>query len=210
MSIRAKHRAAVVLAMFLLLVMIAVLWAFVYLPWAEKRKYPLRYPDEIRVASAEFDLDPYLITALIHRESSFRAEVVSSAGAVGLMQVMPETGAWIAKNLNITDYDEKKLSEPAYNTRLGCWYIRFLIDRYDGQVVEALTAYNQGHGTVDGWLADDSISSDGKSLQKAEDGATLIGLPAHIRDGKVYASLILAARAKYEKIYPDAFAPKED
>lgn len=205
MTAKAKRRTAVIIMMASLLVMIAIFYAFVYRPWADKRNYPLYYPDEIQAACAEFDLDPYMIAALIRRESSFRPEIISHAGAVGLMQVMPDTGEWISGHLGIADYDPAMLTDPAVNTRLGCWYIRFLLDRYDGLVVEALTAYNQGHGTVDGWLADESISLDGKTLQKEENGMTLTGLPANIKDGKVYASLILQASGEYERIYPDAF-----
>ncbi len=207
---KGKSRAAIAIAMALLLVMLAIVYAFVYLPWAERRKYPLRYPEEIRLASHEFGLDPYLVTALIHRESSFRPRIVSPAGAVGLMQVMPETGSWICDALDIPDFSEDRLTDPAFNTRLGCWYLNYLLERYGGQTVEALTAYNQGHGTVDGWLADATISLDGKSLQKDEDGKTLVGLPDYIKDGKVYASLILAARDKYAELYPDAFVPGEE
>jgi len=209
MSAKAKRRTALIVALSLLLIMIAILYAFVYLPWADRRKYPLRYAEEIRVASEEFDLDPHLIAALIRRESSFRADVVSHAGAVGLMQVMPDTGGWIAGHLGITDYEPVDLTDPVTNTRLGCWYIRFLLDRYEGLTVEALTAYNQGHGTVDGWLADGSISLDGKTLQKEEDGTTLTGLPDYIKDGKVYANLILGARDEYARIYPKAFLQED-
>jgi soluble lytic murein transglycosylase len=209
MKRKTKRRVAVVIAMVLLLIMIAILYAFVYVPWAERRQYPLTYTDEIRASAEEFDLDPYLVAALIHRESSFQPEITSSVGAVGLMQVMPETGEWIGTSLGITDYDPARLTDPAFNTRMGCWYLHFLLERYNGQVVEALTAYNQGHGRVDGWLADPAISPDGKTLQTGDDGTTLVGLPEQIQDGKVYASLILKARDKYEALYPDGFAPKE-
>lgn len=211
MTARTKKTLALILAILLLLVMIGtLLYNFVYIPWRDKREYPLRYPDEIFAASQEFGLDPYLIMAMGRRESSLRADAVSHAGAVGLLQVMPDTGEWIAGKLGIGgDYTPELLTDPAYNARLGCWYIDFLLDRYDGQVVEALTAYNQGHGTVDGWLADPQISPDGHSLQKEEDGATLTGLPDYIKDGRVYAALILSARDEYARIYPDAFSQEE-
>ena len=70
--------------------------------------------------------DPYLVLSVMRCESSFRSDAVSHAGAIGLMQVMPDTGAWIAHKLNLDDvYTESMLYEPDYNVRFGCWFSPF-------------------------------------------------------------------------------------
>lgn len=78
----------------------------------ERRTYKLIYVDEILACADEFSLDPCLVAAVIHTESSNRAAVVSPKGAIGLMQIMPSTGEWIAGKLGMADYSEEKLMEP--------------------------------------------------------------------------------------------------
>ncbi len=130
-----------------------------------RNKYlPLEYQSEIEACSREFNLDPYYVTAVIRTESRFRPGVVSSAGAVGLMQIQPETGEWIAGKLDM-EFSADKLTDPAVNIRLGCWYLRFLLDRFDDPIA-ALAAYNSGQGRVDDWLASDEHSKDGITLDE--------------------------------------------
>ena len=86
------------------------------------REYPVAYVDTIAHYADEYDLDPFLVLAVMRAESSFKSDAVSSAGAVGLMQIMPDTGAWIAHKLDMDDvYEESMLFEPDYSVRFGCW-----------------------------------------------------------------------------------------
>lgn len=127
--------------------------------------YPVRYTAEVEAAASEFDLEPAYLYAVILAESSFHPDAVSSVGALGLMQVMPDTGEWIAGKLDLSEsYSVDMLTDPALNVRFGSWYLRFLLDRYNGDKRCASAAYHAGQGTVDAWLADPSLSPDGQTL----------------------------------------------
>lgn len=128
--------------------------------YLEKRTYPLTYVQEIKNAAAEFGLDAYLVMAVVHTESRGDAAAVSAAGAIGLMQIMPATGEWIAAKLGLPEYTEASLADPGANARLGCWYLAYLLDKY-GDTRTALAAYNAGPGNVDKWLSDEKLSPSG-------------------------------------------------
>lgn len=152
-----------------LLLIIAIGGALMYASSRPKQQaeetYPLQYTETVTAAAEEFDLEPAYLYAVILAESSFRPGAESNVGALGLMQVMPDTGAWIAKKLDMADsYTVEMLTDPATNVRFGAWYLRFLLDRYDGDKRCASAAYHAGQGTVDNWLADPSCSPDGVTL----------------------------------------------
>lgn len=98
----------------------------------------------IEDASSEFDLDPWLVASLIRVESGGNPTIVSPVGAIGLTQIMPLTGAEVAKRLKIEGYTTATLNDPATNVRMGCAYLRELLDRFDGSEHAALAAYNWG------------------------------------------------------------------
>lgn len=112
--------------------------------------YPIAYTSELVDLASEHGLDPALIAAVVRCESRFRTQAVSSRGAVGLMQLMPETGAWIAQQLGLPDFEADRLTEPALNLRLGIWYLRHLLDRF-GNEDDALAAYNAGPSNAERW-----------------------------------------------------------
>jgi soluble lytic murein transglycosylase len=111
---------------------------------------PLRHDDVIRQQAADKDLDPALIAAVIYAESRFRDQE-SHAGARGLMQITPQTAAVIARLSGGTAFVTGDLSDPEINIRYGSYYLRYLLDRYRGNEVAALAAYNAGTGNVDRW-----------------------------------------------------------
>jgi membrane-bound lytic murein transglycosylase MltF len=98
----------------------------------------------IEDASGEFDVDPWLVASLIRVESAGNPSIVSRVGAIGLTQIMPKTGAQIAKDLGIENYSTELLYDPATNVRMGTAYLRQLLNRFDGSVHAALAAYNWG------------------------------------------------------------------
>ncbi len=116
-----------------------------------KLLYPMPYLDAINRAAKEFDVDPRYLAAMMREESHFRQTVASSAGARGLMQVMPETGRWIAQNIGMKSFDTKMLLDPEVNIRLGAWYIRFLLDRFGDDFALVSGAYNAGAGRMNEW-----------------------------------------------------------
>ncbi len=117
-----------------------------------KLVYPLAFPSEVDSAAARFGVDKLLLEALMREESRFSADDVSSAGAVGLMQLMPDTARWVAEQVEPVEFTAERIAEPSVNIALGAWYIRHLLDRFDGNLVYAIAAYNAGPGNVDKWV----------------------------------------------------------
>jgi soluble lytic murein transglycosylase len=111
---------------------------------------PLRHEDVIRQQARAKDLDPALVAAVIYRESKFRDQT-SDAGAKGYMQILPDTAKFIAKRSGGTQFELRDLANPQVNIAYGCWYLRYLIQRYGGNQVAAIAAYNAGHEHVDAW-----------------------------------------------------------
>jgi soluble lytic murein transglycosylase len=111
---------------------------------------PLRHDDIIRQQAAEKGVPADLIAAVIYAESKFRDET-SEAGARGLMQITPETAAVIEDLSGGQTFVLEDLSDPDINIRYGTFYLRYLLDRYDGNEVAALAAYNAGQAHVDEW-----------------------------------------------------------
>jgi soluble lytic murein transglycosylase len=115
--------------------------------------YPLGNPSLVQRYSQDRNLDPSLLFALILEESRYQVQAVSPAGARGLMQVMPQTGRQIAKELKIRRFSEGQLFDPAVNIRLGSWYFARMLEEFGGKVHLALAAYNAGPHMVRKWLA---------------------------------------------------------
>ena len=112
---------------------------------------PLRHEDIIRQQAKDKDLDPALIAAIIYQESRFRDQT-SRAGARGLMQITPATADFIAKRSGGTAFTREDLATPQINISYGAYYLRYLLDRYDGQTELALAAYNAGETNVNKWV----------------------------------------------------------
>jgi len=111
---------------------------------------PLRHEDIIRQQSREKDVDAALIAAVIYAESKF-SDRTSSAGARGLMQITPEAANEIERHSGGTTFTLRDLSDPEINIRYGTFLLRELLDRYEGDTVAALAAYNAGPANVDRW-----------------------------------------------------------
>jgi soluble lytic murein transglycosylase len=118
--------------------------------WVDRVRYPLRYEAIVTGHAHNYDLDSALVAAVIYQESKFRPAARSETGAVGLMQLMPETARAIARRTGGTDFRVDDLLDPELNVRYGSWYLRYLIDRY-GDERTALAAYNAGQQNVDDW-----------------------------------------------------------
>jgi soluble lytic murein transglycosylase len=115
---------------------------------------PLKHEDVIRQQAREKNVDAALIAAVIYSESKF-GDRISSAGARGLMQITPEAANEIERRSGGTTFKLKDLSDPEINIRYGTYLLRELLDRYDGDVVAALAAYNAGPANVDKWGGSD-------------------------------------------------------
>lgn len=128
--------------------------------------FPLSYRNEINNYSDVYDLDPFLVAAVIKVESGYKKDAISSRDARGLMQIGPTTGNWAAEVLEIEDYTEDMLFNPQINIRFGTWYLRQLKGEFDDNLNLVLAAYNAGSGNVTNWLSDERYSEDGDNLRK--------------------------------------------
>ena len=127
-------------------------------------KFPLKYKDEIIKYSNEYELDPSFVASIINTESSFKEDTVSSQGAIGLMQIMPQTAKYISNLMGETRFNTEMLFDPEININYGCYYLRYLLSKFEDEKV-TLSAYNAGEGNVRKWLNDDRFSDDGVTLK---------------------------------------------
>jgi soluble lytic murein transglycosylase len=148
------------------LLIVAVAASFVYLrsgepAWFQRVRYPLKYEQIVRGHARNYQLDPALLAAVIYQESKFHSDAKSDSGALGLMQLQPETAKGIAIRTGGSRFQTSDLYNPEINVRYGSWYLRHLLDKYDDEKT-ALAAYNAGQRNVDDWRAE------GKEIQFAE------------------------------------------
>jgi soluble lytic murein transglycosylase len=129
--------------------------------WYYRLRYPLSYEEIVRGHARNYDLEPALLAAVIYQESKFDADAKSDAGAVGLMQLQPETAKGIALRTGGSRFRVEDLTDPEINVRYGSWYLRHLLDKY-GDEETALAAFNAGQGNVDSWR------KEGKGIAFAE------------------------------------------
>ena len=111
--------------------------------------YPFAFGDLIQTWSNDRSLNPLLVISLMRQESRFMPGIVSSAGAVGLMQVMPDTASWIAGQTDIGPYN---LTDPNDSIKLGSWYLNYTHQEWQGNSLLAVASYNAGPGNVQGWV----------------------------------------------------------
>ncbi len=161
----------------------------------ELAEYPVYYEELIENSASEFGLDPYLVLSIVRCESSFDSDALSDKGAFGLMQIMPDTGTWVAHKLGMDEtYTQEMLADPETNIRFGCWYLSFLQRRFSGYRDAVICAYNAGHGTVEKWLSDSRYSDNGI--------LAVVPFPQTER----YLEKVNAAYGHYVSLYPDLFS----
>lgn len=126
--------------------------------------YPLKYEQYILQYSRECNLSPSLVASIINVESGFKTLAKSNAGAMGLMQIMPDTASYISQIKDL-DYQEKDdLFTPEKNIKIGCYYLQYLTQKFDN-IDTALCAYNAGETVVRNWLNNPKYSQDKITLE---------------------------------------------
>jgi soluble lytic murein transglycosylase len=161
--------------------------------------YPFPYRDIVLAEAARRDVDPFLAAGLIRQESMFSARAVSPAGAIGLMQVMPETGEILARELDVRSFSPELLKKPEFNVTLGMRYLADQLDAYDGRLPVVLSAYNAGPTRVARWrtifpeFPDDELFSERIPFEETRD----------------YVKIVQQNRRMYRALYgePTAAAP---
>jgi soluble lytic murein transglycosylase len=165
----------------------AVTWVLQAEPeWYQRLRYPLRYETIVTGHARNYDLSPTLLAAVIYTESKFDASARSEAGAVGLMQLLPETAKGIALRTGGDRFVVDDLLDPELNVRYGSWYLRSLIDRYD-DIRTALAAYHAGPGNVDRWRRD--------------------GVGIQFPETRAYVARVVDAERVYADAYADELTP---
>lgn len=163
-------------------------WTFI-----ERKLHPTDYAEIISAASIEFDVPEYIIYATIKVESNFDPYAVSSAGAVGLMQMMPETFEWLTGEEHLDEHLNKRtLEDPEISIRYGTYYLSYLYKKFDYNWNTTFAAYNGGEGRVAKWLLDERYS-DGKG--------NLTNIP--IEETEKYVKKINNEIEDYKKLYPE-------
>ena len=189
-SLSLKRRDTLInLLIILLIIIVFVSLAFM----CAKKYYPLKYMDIVLNYSYEYNLDPSLVFAVIHTESHFDAAAVSHAGALGLMQITPDTFYWISsKDRNPvcgSNSAEDVLLVPETNIKYGCMILNSHINEFKS-VETALAAYNAGRSRVRDWLENTDLSCDGIHLKH---------IPYHETDK--YVKNVLFAQKIYRILY---------
>lgn len=137
---------------YLLLFLICLYLLISRADYIAQRAYPFAYREIIITEAHKNRLEPLLVAAVIFVESSFNEKAQSAKGARGLMQIMPETGMWVAGQLGMDNFTAELLFEPQTNIAIGTWYIRDLLQQFNGNIYLALAAYNGGRSNVSMWL----------------------------------------------------------
>jgi soluble lytic murein transglycosylase len=157
---------------------------------------PLRHEDIIRQQAQQKGLDPALIAGVIYAESHFRDGQTSSAGALGLMQLTPQTARYIARKSGGTAFVLDDLATPQVNIAYGAYYLRYLLRRYGDNETLALAAYNAGEGNVDRWIT---------AARQRERDLTITAIP--YAETRSYVTRVQDAKREYQRTYPSALAP---
>jgi soluble lytic murein transglycosylase len=153
--------------------------------------FPLPFRQQIETYGKAQGLDPYLLAGLIRQESEFDADVVSRAGAYGLMQVMPATGRELSRSLKLGRFGTNLLSNPGYNIRLGTVYFRSLLDAVAGSTEAALASYNGGKTRVDDWLTWGAFSEPAEFVETIPFSETRTYVQAVLRNAWMYRRIYM-------------------
>ena len=155
----------------------------------EKTAYPRDYAEYAEVYALKYGVPEALVFAVIRTESDFDSGAVSGAGAVGLMQIMPDTFGWLTDEVLFEHLEQGMLYDPETNIRYGTYYLSYLYDRY-GDWELALAAYNGGLGNVDKWLSDDRYADGEGGLKK---------IP--FKETRQFVKRVSDTRDMYDKLY---------
>lgn len=175
-----------------LLLFIVIIFCVLYLlqaKWIWRLFYPWPYRQEITAVAMHSNIDPYLLAALIRVESRFNPAARSDAGAIGLMQVMPNTAASVAGEIGLSNFHPDLLYQPEINLQIGAWYLAHLFREFDGNIVVSLAAYNAGRGNVRAWIATGQWKGTVDDIKHIPFPETQVYLKTVLRDYEVYKYL---------------------
>lgn len=159
--------------------------------WFQKKYlYPYPYRDLVYQYALEYELDPMLVAGVIRTESKFIPQARSPKGAMGLMQLMPETAEWIATQLEYQDFSLSDLEDPEVNIKFGTWYLASLKKEFKGNEVLMLAGYNGGRGNVKQWMQKYGWSMSFSDIDQ---------IP--FKETKEYVGKVQRSKKKYQELY---------
>jgi soluble lytic murein transglycosylase len=161
-------------------------------------RYPYPYRDMIRAEAEEHELPSNVAPALIRQESMFEARITSPVGARGLMQIMPTTGANLAQEKGLENWDPAYLYQPEINAHLGMGYLAENLDVNDGSLPATFSAYNAGPHQVEQW----------RTFPEFEADQELFTERIPFSETRDYVKKITRNRAIYEGLYEDSTGAK--
>lgn len=161
-----------------------------------RKLYPRYYADTVQKYAKLYDVDTFLIAAMILEESRYNAEAVSWAGAIGLMQIMPATGAELAHQLKIRRFRTSMLKQPDVNIQMGTKYIGYLNSLFDDNMMLVTGAYNGGPGRMRRWVASKNIADIDEFVEKIR-----------IRETRLHIKKVIDSYDNYVEIYKNASEP---
>lgn len=170
-----------------------LLLLFIKSDWLGRWIYPMEYIEDIRASAANYDVDPYLIAAIIRAESNFQTGRESHKGALGIMQIMPDTADWIAEKAkfkHVTLEDVRNRAD--VSIQMGTWYIQSLEKQFDYRRPVIIAAYNAGPGNVTRWLSEQIWDGELDNLNDIPFGET-----------RRYVQKVMFYYEKYKELYPD-------
>lgn len=186
MRILLKKRVFLVL----LLGLIAIL--FLKSDWLGTWMYPVYYKQDISASASNYGIEPHLVAAIIRSETNYQTGKDSKKGALGLMQIMPETAKWVVQKAGFEEVTEDMLRNRAdVSIEVGSWYLKSLHQQFDQNQIAAIAAYNAGPGNVRKWL--DSGVWDGRieTVKEIPFGET-----------RHYVQRVIYYYNKYKDLYP--------
>ncbi len=154
-------------------------------------RFPSAFLKSVCESSRGYEIAPEFVLAVIRRESKFDSKAVSKAGAMGLMQLMPSTGLWIAEMLRMREMNQEELFDSDTNIKLGCWYINYLLKRNGQSFIGAISAYNAGMSRMAGWR---------RRFKPRENPLIALELIG-IRETRKYVKGVLEDAMIYKKLY---------
>ena len=153
-----------------------------------KKLYPLKYSEYVEKYAKEYNIDKYMVYAIIKAESNFNENAKSSSDAIGLMQIMEITAIETARKMDL-EVTEEDLFKPDLNINIGLKYFTYLLNQYDNNYPLAIIAYNAGMGNVDAWLKDGTIKEDGTDIENVPFKETNNYVRKILRDYEIYKEL---------------------
>jgi len=175
----------------IILTVVVISYGIYSTDWFQKKYlYPFPYRDIVYRYALEKELDPFLVAGVIRTESKFNTQARSPKGAVGLMQMMPETAKWVAEQMEEYDFDISELENPEVNIPMGTWYLSSLKKEFQGNEVLLLAAYNGGRGNVKQWMGRYNWNMSFADVEQ-------IPFP----ETRAYVYRVLESKKRYQELY---------